>query len=443
MKRCLAMGLLWLSIAVSLCAAVSAEQVPVKADARASLGREGPYWVGQSVPLNLDLRSTAFAFGGQQFDAPKVDGALVLNPESGASKFSEQQDGETWQVQRYQYRLFPQRSGSLSVPAFEVAFSVSAGYGRPETDFRFTTGPLSFEVSLPPGARTDVPLVSTSRFVVEQTWDPSPGSLKIGDALTRRVVLRALDLPGMALPMLDVPRIAGIAVYPRQPDVQDNTDRGSLEGERVESQTFVMQRAGSYEIPGGVVQWWNPQAETLAEVAVEPLKIEVAANPALAVARALDASLQRPSLLVTALAAAVLGLVLLVWAYRAVRRRRLARQAQRAQSEQGYFERFQQACRGEDASSIYNALTQWQSRWGGDRRPALALQGIARLSRDPALADHLEGLQYAVANREPYAQGPVLDRLLGDVRKQLQSSGDLYEGSLRELNPRGDKAFGS
>ncbi len=442
MMRCLATGLLWLSIPVSLCLAAPAEQASVKADARASLGGADRYWVGQSVPLNLDLRSTALAFGGQQFDAPRVDGALVLNPESGAHKFSEQQGGETWQVQRYQYRVFPQRSGSLTVPALEVAFSASAGYGMPVTDFRFSTEPLSFEASLPPGARADVPLVSTSRFTVEQTWDPLPGSLKVGDALTRRVVLRAVDLPGMALPMLRVPRIAGIAVYPGQPDLQDRIDRGSLDGERVESQTFVMQRAGSYEIPGSVVQWWNPQTETLAEVAVEPLTIEVAANPALAAAQALDALSQRPVLLVVGVAAAVFGLVLLVWAYRAMRRSRLARQAQRAQSERGYFERFQQACRGEEASSIYNALTQWRSRCGGDRQTALTLQGIDRLSSDPALADHLDRLQYAVANREPYAQGPVLDRLMGDVRKQLQSPDDLSGGSLRELNPSGDKAFG-
>ena len=141
-------------------------------------------------------------------------------------------------------------------------------------------------------------------------------------------------------------------------------------------------------------------------------------------------------------AAAVFGPVLLVWAYRATRRRRLARQMQRAQSERGYFERFQQACRGEEASSIYNALTQWTSRCGGDRQTALTLQGIARLSSDPALADHLDRLQYAVANREPYAQGLELDRLMGDVRKRLQSPDDLSGGSLRELNPSGDKAFG-
>lgn len=440
MMRCLAVGLFWLSI--SLCAAVPAEQGPLKADARASLGGEGHYWVGQSVPVNLDLRSTAMTFGRQQFDVPAVDGALVLNPESGAYKFSEQQDGETWQVQRYQYRVFPQRSGSLTVPAFEVAFSASAGYGKPEKDFRFATEPLSFEARLPPGAKTDVALVTTSRFVVEQAWDPTPTALKVGDALTRRVTFRAVDLPGMALPVLEVPRIAGIAVYPGQPDVQDTIERGSLDGERVESHAFVMQGAGSYEIPGAIVQWWNPQTETLTEVAVEPLQIEVAANPALAAAQAFDALSERPLLLVASVVAAVIGLVLSVRAYRAVRRRRLARAEQHAKSEQGYFERFQQACRGEDASSIYNALTQWLSRWGGDRETAVTLRSIAENGSEPALPDHLDGLQRAVANREPYAEGPILDGLLGDVRKQLQSNNDVPERSLPELNPRGHKVLG-
>jgi hypothetical protein len=441
--RRLATRLSWLSIPMCLCAAPLAEEALVEAEARASLGGEGPYWVGQSVPVNLDLRSTAFALGRQSFTAPQVEGALVLNPASVANKFSEQQDGETWQVQRYQYRVFPQRPGGLIVPAFEVAFAASAGYGRPEREFRFRTAPLAFEARLPPGARADAPLVTTRRFVVEQNWDPAPAGLKVGDALTRRVTFRAVDLPGMALPALDTPRIPGIAVYPGQPGVQDAIERGSLDGERVESHAFVLQRAGSYEIPGSIVQWWNPQTEALTEVVVEPLEIEVAANPALAAAQAFDALSARPLLLAALLAAVVVGLVLLARAYRAMRRRSVARAEQRANSEQGYFERLQQACRGEDASAIYNALTQWLSRWGRDRETAMTFRDIARNSSDPAVADHLDRLQRAVANREPYPEGPVLDRLLGDVRKRLQSADQVPENALPALNPRGDKALGA
>ncbi len=422
------------------CATGSAEELVVKADARASLGDDGPYWVGQSVPVMLELRSTAFALANQRFDAPAIDGALMLDPSSGASQFTEQREGETWQVQRYEYRVFPQRPGSLHVPAFDVGFSASAGYGKVATDFVFKTEPLVFDARLPPGATADRPLVTTRRFEVEQTWDPAPDSLKVGDAVTRRVVFRAQDLPGMALPTLSVPRLDGIVVYPEAPTVQDTGERGSLQGERIERHTFVMQQAGSYQIPGGKVQWWNPQTETLTEVAIEPLEIEVAVNPALLAAQAVDRLIERPWLLASVAATALLGLLLLFRGYRLLRRRRHRRAEQLAQSEQGYFERLQQACRGEDAALIYSRLTQWLGHWRDDWDAVPTLDALARRSGDPALAGQLDRLQRAVAGRVGYDQGAALDRALVDVRKQLQSSVQAPAHALPALNPRGQRA---
>ena len=57
----------------------------------------------------------------------------------------------------------------------------------------------------------------------------------------------------------------------------------------------------------------------------------------------------------------------------------------------------------------------------------------------PALAGQLDTLQRAVANREPFAQGPDLARLLADARKQLQSARDTADKPLPALNPRGAK----
>jgi hypothetical protein len=417
--------------------AVSQADTP-QGNVRTALATDGPFWVGQAVTVHVDLLATGFTFSNQHFDLPEVPGALVLQPDSNALKLSEEKDGVTWQILRYDFNIFPQRAGTLQVPKIGVAFSVSAGYGKLEQDFQFTTEPLNVIVELPPGAKAGETLVTSTAFTVKQSWQPNPEGLMVGDALTRRITLRAEDIPGMVLPPITLPEMPGVAIYPDQPQVQDKSDRGKLEGERIESQTFVFQQPGSYEISGARIRWWNPQRKTLEDVEIEPLTVEVASNPNLPAGESplLKTLGEKPVLVGFLLIFTAMVAVALYWFWRPLLEFWRTRQARREQSEAAHFKRLLRACRENNPVTTYNALMHWLARRSVARSATLA--DFLRETADSSLAKPLVDLQMSVVNKDRRDWGGgELETALREFRKQKSIKKVSGDDSLPGLNPLG------
>ena len=81
----------------------------------ASLAPSGSVWIGQKVILRIDLKSDGLSFRDQRIRLPDVPGVLLLEDAVETVKLSESIDGETWQVLRYEYPFFPQRSERLEI----------------------------------------------------------------------------------------------------------------------------------------------------------------------------------------------------------------------------------------------------------------------------------------------------------------------------------------
>ena len=262
----------------------------IRADDRASIrfeaSREEAVWVGERLDLNLELWTTDVSFSGQSFVQPQVSGGYLMPAESGTIKLNEQRHGLSWQGLRYTMSLYPQRAGEIEVPAFDVRFSTSAGYGSEPTEHRFRTQALQLESRLPPGADSSGLLVTTRQFSIDAEWEPSftlgdgPLELLTGDALVLTLKREASGVPGMVFAPLPELEIEGLGVYTDAPTVQDRANRGDLTGMRSDRITVVCEQPGSYQLPELRFQWWDPATETLHEEVIPALHIEVAENPA-------------------------------------------------------------------------------------------------------------------------------------------------------------------
>jgi len=257
-----------------------------EAEVRLVAAREGAAWVGENVPLFLELWTADLSFSNQSFVLPEVPGAYLLQPDSTTVKSGERRGGEPWQGLRYVLSLYPQRAGAIEIPSFEVRFSTRGAYGEPPVAHRLATAPLRVEARQPPGVSPASLLVTTRRFTVEAAWEPAAEAgdgalaLETGDALVLTVAREAAEVPGMVFEPVPEIRIDGLGVYPDPPEVRDRVDRGSLTGVRTDRVTVVCERPGSYVLPGLEFQWWDPQREELATRSVDPLRIEVTANAA-------------------------------------------------------------------------------------------------------------------------------------------------------------------
>jgi hypothetical protein len=441
--------LAYLSPIALLCAATMLVQTPALAiEGRVRLSFDGgqPLWVGQKVELNLDLMTTGFSFSDQHFQLPEPGGALLLQTDSSTIKATEQIDGVTWQILRYPVLLYAQRAGEISVPAFEVTFSAAEGYGSEPEAFRFSTGPLSLEARLPPGVDSADGLVVTTDFTLEVDWQPAlaQGTAKVGDAFTRIVTRRARDISGMVFSPLPLPRIEGLAVYPREPVVQDRSNRGELTGERVESVTFVCEQPGRYTLPAHVVSWWDPQKQQLIERPIPEVVLEVAANPALPSADEAELS-QRTSVSVTQwqLSGWWIAAALLVLAVAAVLIRRFYQPLaarwrmwmRRAESERTLFNRVVMSCWGDDPVAVYNALMRWLDDYRDGSAP-VTLSALLTRHPDAVLERELTLLQQAMLTARSDWSGRALIVALSRWREAVTDDGAKRRNSeLAPLNP--------
>lgn len=105
---------------------------------RVSIDVEETIWVGQRVLVHLDLMSNGFSFSNQRFDLPQISGGILIQTDSSTLKLTEQIDGESWQILRYDLSFFGQRDGVVDIPSFGVHFSASAGFGPAVASHSFT-----------------------------------------------------------------------------------------------------------------------------------------------------------------------------------------------------------------------------------------------------------------------------------------------------------------
>ena len=402
----------------------------LEARVRAGLETTDNVWVGQQIGLTVDILSPGSNFTKQRIYLPAVAGALILEDAVTTIYLSERIGGETWQVLRYRYPMFVQRSGTIEVPPFNVAFEVSAGFGQPNVAFDLDTQSLSLSVRQPPGVTDLQNLVTTTAFTLNVNVTPNNNDLQVGDAVTRSITRSATGVSGMAFAPLPSHEIAGVAAYPDAPLIDDSSNRGELRGKRVDTTTFVLQAEGEVNLPALELQWWDPRAAELHVETIPALKLNVTANPAL---QSNDESKQpaesQPFKWRFLLFAAVIALLGWLAARHLpdLKAQRQQRARIRAQTEPARFKQLQQACRKNDAMLAYNTYLQWVA---AEQAPASAQLDL------PALKSAREQAQQALISGDSSWQGTALAQATTLVRSQ-QKRGHSSSGrrQLAALNP--------
>ncbi|MGR9093280.1 MAG: BatD family protein [Gammaproteobacteria bacterium] len=408
----------------------------LEADIRARIAHVGEAWIGQQLMLQIELLTDGQSFRGQRFRIPDIAGALLLEDAVNTTKLSEERDGVAWQVLRYEFPLFAQRAGSLSIPSIAVAFSVTSGFGGDTREVELTTTPLPLAVKSPAGVLDARQLVTTTAFTLDVKVLPPPEDLQVGDAVTRTITRRAVDVPGMVFAPLPLPGIDGVAAYPKSAEVDARHNRGELTGERTESVSFVFQRAGTFRLPGYELQWWDPVRASLHSESVPELMIEVAANPAFSTAASGNESVDRVREL-RHLVPMVIALIIagaLACRYRStVHAQWQRRREARAASERFRFRAFIKACTAGDPARTYRAYYRWQPL--AEIRRELA-------ANEPALESALLELQQALVAKGSRWTGVTLAAAARQARRRMEPKRRTpSHHALPSLNPLPDKVM--
>jgi hypothetical protein len=209
----------------------------------------------------------------------------------------------------------------------------------------------------------------------------------VGDALKRTITLRAKDVSGMAFAPISHNRIEGLGIYPGEPEIDDRFARGDLTGTRIETVTYVVERAGAFEIPDLELAWWDVGAGELKQLVLPGLSLQVTGH-AVAEPATDESSLQKsPRLLWSALIVGLIAIVVVLrFGHRAANQWVVWRKA-RSEREVVYFRRIARSARLGDERAVLRDTMRWLDRINDDSRPArldqfLQKYGEARVQKN-------------------------------------------------------------
>ncbi|CAI8784863.1 Protein BatD [Pseudomonas sp. IT-347P] len=234
--------------------------------------------VGGLVELQIDVLTDTWFTSAATLPDLKLDGALIMPPDGQAQHLNQTLDGQAFSGLRYSYLITPNVARTFDIPAL----TVRATPGQATAEISAQSQPLQFSAAQPPGFQPgETPLVASGlRFT--QTLINSSTPLKTGDSITRQLTLQADGALAMALPIPTLSDVPGLSRYAKTPQVTALDDgRGDiLGGQRIDSVTYRIDKAGSYTLPAIEVKWWDASTRESRIAQVPAVTFDAAAGSA-------------------------------------------------------------------------------------------------------------------------------------------------------------------
>jgi len=369
---------------------------------RTSVTPEDP-WIGQQTLLKIDVLAKDGWAQLKKVGDLKIDGAYVMRFASQGTRLSEVFDGDSYTGQRYEYMIFAQRDGDLTLPATPVDVEITRwGADGGKNLQRMSLPIVEFTAHTPPGGDGLRGLVSTSSLTASQDWGPATGDAKVGDAVQRYVTLQAEDVSGMAFAPLQYTEIDGVGIYPGEPTVEDEFNRGDLSGTRIEKVTYVFERTGDVQIPAIVFSWWDVRNSELQQVELPGRLLQIAAGAPNELATAEGAVADqkfRPSWFVSSAVAIAVVFALLFGG--SLMRRLVAWREARKHSEASYFRQVMASSRAGDQVAVLRCTMRWLDRINTSSDPARLEQFLLEYGDEQTLkaASKLSGTFSSPTNK--------------------------------------------
>jgi hypothetical protein len=397
------------------------------------------------VPARLvvDIWVTSWFLEAPQLPAVEVQGAVVALADS-AQHLNDKSGSQPWFGIEREYLVTPTQEGVLQIPAFAVAVKPGPD-GKPIT---LQTQPLTLQAAalVRPAAAGNS--LITTQLQLGEKFDRDLQTLKAGDSFTRTVTMSAAGTPAMLLPPIEFAPIDGLGVYPAPPLVANLGDeRGGFSGgRRVDSATYVIQKAGRYTLPALEVQWWNPQTQALHREKIAAVHFKAAAGPATQGEFAIPGeSLVERALGSGHLLALGAGALILLALYRWLQpfglrlaqrcRERYAHARQRYENSEPYaYRQLRTAARSEDLTAFYAALCRWAPHL--QRTQLNGSETFASSSGDAELhtaITRLEAMLFSKTSPDPTIVATVMKHI--DTARHTRRIETRTKHRLQPLNP--------
>lgn len=369
---------------------------------------KGPYYVLSQISLVVRIFYQA-NLTEAQLDSPKPSPASVRLLDE--VPFQAERNGVNYRVLERHYAIFPERSGTLSIPAMQLSGRLtertSGGLWQARARgrrVRVDSEPIEVEISPKPASYTGDVWIPARRLTLSQKVSDND-QLHVGEPVTRTIILDAVGLEENMLEEPVWPETQDTRIYPDQPQGISRDDGQWVLGHKEFRYAIVPEKAGDLVLPAIKVDWWDTQSNrqrtaTLPEFRVnvrpsENVPVVVNSAPAGAANQALSDTTDSQMIESAAsntmwkwatIAFALLWLLTL-FVYLRRPRQAMAQQAANAShtvEESALLKALQAACQNHDASAARNRLAQWIRNYAPKELRG-SMRGFGERCGDPQL----------------------------------------------------------
>lgn len=209
--------------------------------------------------------------------------------------YNAQRDQRSYEVIERRFALFPQRSGTLTIPAVILTGKVpdkrtqsrapiDSFFGDPfgmlQTllSVRSKTDQISLNVQAKPSNASATTWLPASNVTLTETWQPSPPNFRVGVPVTRTLSLKAEGVPGSQLPSFLLADDSAVKIYPDQPVTSNQITQAGLVGTLQQKVAFIGAHPGRYELPPIEIPWWNVTTKRMELAKLPGRTLEIAAG---------------------------------------------------------------------------------------------------------------------------------------------------------------------
>jgi len=373
----------WISLKVSAAPALAPGDVePVFIEVTVH-PETGPYYVLSQISLMVRIFYQAnLTEAAINPPAPAQASVRLLDE----VPYQADRNGVRYRVLERRYAIFPERSGTLTIPAMQLSGRLierpSDRLWQPKVRgrrVRVESEPLTLEISPRPAAYTGDFWLPARRVMLSQQISDNE-KLRVGEPVTRTVILDAVGLEENMLEEPVWPEVPASRIYPDQPQGISRDDGEWVLGHKEFRYAIVPEQAGELVLPEIRLDWWDTVANrqrtaVLPEhrVTVLPSELSPVASvlpPATGImpevsigTSARNASLSGKMLLwkTTTGVFALLWLLTLFFYFRRgpVTAAPTGKNGAASPGEKELLKQIQQACQKGDASSARKDLGQW------------------------------------------------------------------------------------
>lgn len=255
-------------------------QAPDEIYLEASATPQNPYVQSQVIYTLKLYRAVAIAKASLA-EPEVIVGDAVLERLDDDKSYETSVNGRSYHVIERNYAIYPQSSGEVNIAPINFMGQITRSrfgvdpFGAPPRTVVRRSQSIDLNVRSIPDTFTGTQWLPAENLNIAEEWSGDPLTLRVGEPITRTLILTARGLISSQLPELSNWSVADLKFYPDRAQLDDEKSDSGIISTRHEKAAIIPNQPGVYVLPEIAIPWWNTLTDRLENAIVPERTIQV------------------------------------------------------------------------------------------------------------------------------------------------------------------------